>query len=112
MRLVVAFGVLSVAMALSGCASTTNGKVQAFGNGTGSENGNYVQRAAGETRGPAGERCTVFTWDRPVSKDFAVRLTSESCDSRAHPFWMDSRELSRTVIPLSQSNVESGVTDP
>lgn len=109
MRLVVACGFL--AMALSGCAST-DGQVQSFGNGTGSEYGNYVPQADGEMRGPAGERCIVFNWDRPLTRDLAVRLTSASCESKTHPFWMDTRELSRTVIPLSRSNVKGSLTDP
>ena len=58
---------------------------------------------AGEMRGPAGERCVLFHWDRPLSKDLAIRYTSASCESRERPGWMTCREISRAVIPLSES---------
>jgi len=111
MRLVVACCSLSMAAALCGCAST-DGRVQGFHSGSGSANGNYGAQAEGEMRGPAGERCIVFNWDRPLTRDLAVRLKSASCESKTHPFWMDTRELSRTVIPLSESNARDGSNDP
>jgi hypothetical protein len=59
----------------------------------------------GEMRGPAGERCVVFNWDRPLSKDLAIRLCSESCDSKERPGRMVAREISRVVIPIVESNL-------
>jgi hypothetical protein len=100
-------------LALAACSSDseTKGKERAIdlplsvGNGTGSQNGNYTAQVAGETRAPGGERCVVFDWDRPLTKDLAVRLRSASCESTERPGQMVSRELSRTVIPISQSNL-------
>lgn len=106
MKLVVAFCACSAALALSGCSSA--GRVSrplSVGNGAGSEYGNYEAVMDGETRGPAGERCVVFNWDRPLTADLALRLRSASCESRTSPGRMVGVELSRTVIPLSESNV-------
>ncbi|HVJ36085.1 MAG TPA: hypothetical protein VND94_23470 [Terriglobia bacterium] len=105
-------GLISVAAALSGCAAT--GRISpaalppatlppSVGNGTGSQYGNYAAQAAGEMRGPAGERCVVFNWDRPLTQGFVLRLRSASCESAERPGWMIARELSRSVIPMSQS---------
>lgn len=57
-------------------------------------------------RGPAGERCVIVDWDRPLTKDLAVRLRSASCESKERPGWMVAREISRTIIPLSESNLK------
>jgi hypothetical protein len=73
------------------------------GNGLGSQYGNYAARMDGEMRGPSGERCVIFNWDRPLTKDLAIRLRSASCESRERPGWMVSREISRTVMPISES---------
>ena len=105
-----AFCCVSTAFVLSGCA-TTRGNVPApppptIGNGVGSQYGNYGAQMAGEMRGPTGERCVLFNWDRPLSKDLAIRYTSASCESRERPGWMQCREISRTVIPLSESNLK------
>ncbi|HVJ42379.1 MAG TPA: hypothetical protein VM639_12830 [Dongiaceae bacterium] len=108
---VMAIELISIAAAFSGCAA---GKAPpaalppappppSVGNGIGSQYGNYAAQAAGEMHGPAGERCVVFNWDRPLTKDFVLRLTSASCESAERPGWMIARELSRTVIPMSQS---------
>jgi hypothetical protein len=84
------------------------------GNGMGSQNGNYVAQLDGEMRGPDGERCVIFNWDRPLTKDLAIRLRSASCESKERPDKMVCREISRTLIPLSESNVrdEQGGTTP
>lgn len=73
--------------------------------GQGSEHGNYAAAPAGETRGPDGARCFLFDWDRPLTKDFAVRVRSESCESPAHPGWMSAREISRRLVPMAQSHL-------
>ncbi|PWC39528.1 hypothetical protein [Azospirillum sp. TSO35-2] len=106
MRVVVAGCVVSVGIALSGCSATGPAPLN-----VGSLNGNYAAEMEGEMRGPAGERCFVFTWDRPLTAELVVRLRSASCESREHPNWMTSTELSRTVVPVAQSALkESGLT--
>lgn len=119
MRLVVACCALSIAVAAAGCSSTGTdaGKPAepapaaplplSVGNGVGSQYGNYAAEADGETRGPAGERCVVFNWDRPLTPDLALRVRSESCESKERPGWMLCRELSRTVIPIAASNLKA-----
>lgn len=100
---------------LAGCAGTGQSRGDlplAVGNGSGSQYGNYAARLEGETRGPSGERCVVYDWDRPLTRDLAIRLRSASCDSPETPGHMMPRELSRTVIPLSQSTLsQSAPTD-
>lgn len=109
----VACCVAGFVLALSGCTATPRaGLPLNYGNGVGSEHGNYAAERDGETRGPAGERCVVFHWDRPLSRDLAVRLTSASCESREHPNRMTSTEMSRTVIPLSDSNLRDAAAKP
>jgi len=77
----------------------------AVNHGAGSQYGNYPAQMDGEMRGPNGERCVIFNWDRPLTKDLAIRLRSASCESRERPGWMTCMEISRTVIPLSESNL-------
>ena len=105
MRLAVACCSVSMALAMSGCSSTGSAP-QNFGDGVGSQYGNYAAQTDGDMQGPAGERCVVFNWDRPLTKDLAIRLRSASCESKQHPAWMDTRDISRVVIPLSESNVK------
>ncbi|HTT99682.1 MAG TPA: hypothetical protein VMF58_16660 [Rhizomicrobium sp.] len=99
------------ALVLSGCTSTPSQhpSVPALpfnvGNGVGSEFGNYEMRAAGETRDAAGNRCTIFNWDRPLNRDYAIRYTSESCESREHPGWMNATTYTRTIVPIGHSNL-------
>jgi hypothetical protein len=101
-----------MASALSGCASTPAADVpMSVGNGAGSQYGNYAAQMDGEMRDPSGERCVVFNWDRPLTKDLALRLRSASCESEERPGRMVSRELSRTVIPISQSNLKDAQGD-
>jgi hypothetical protein len=106
MRLVVACCLAVVAAAVSGCASTSVDLPPSVGNGLGSQYGNYAAQADGEMLGPAGERCIVYDWDRPLTKDRALRLRSASCESTEHPGMMVARELSRTVIPMSESTLK------
>jgi hypothetical protein len=105
MRLMAALCSLSVTIAMSGCSSTGRAPLS-FGNGLGSEYGNYAAQIDGEMRGPSGERCVIFNWDRPLTKDLIVRLRSASCESKAHPHWMECMEISRTVLPMSESNLK------
>lgn len=109
MRLVVACCSVSIALALAGCASQATAPApslpMSFDNGVGSQYGNYASHRDGETRGPAGERCMIFDWDRPLSKNLAVRARSESCPSKDHPGQAVSTELSRTIIPMSESDL-------
>jgi hypothetical protein len=71
----------------------------------GSQYGNYAAQVEREMLGDRGERCVVFNWDRPLTNELAIRLTSASCESKDHPGLMTSHEISRTVIPLSDSNL-------
>ncbi|WP_146214771.1 hypothetical protein [Azospirillum thermophilum] len=112
MRLVVACCAGAVALALSGCSSVGGPPSDdGVSLATGSRNGNFTAEPAGEMRDASGERCVVFDWDRPLTGDLAVRLRSASCESRQHPGWMAGTELSRTVIPRSQSNLRDGADD-
>ncbi len=111
MKLMTMCSFASLALLLSGCLSTRNSDELPlnFAHGSGSEYGNYAAKMDGEMRGPSGERCVIFNWDRPLTKDLAVRLRSASCDSKERPGWMVSSDISRTVIPLSESNLKNGV---
>lgn len=118
MKLGVACCSLSIAFALFACSSTRNAGTApaanlplSVGNGTGSQYGNYVAQMDGEMNGPAGERCVLFNWDRPLTKDLVVRLRSASCESMERPGWMVGREISRTVIPISESNLKDEQDD-
>jgi hypothetical protein len=107
---------LPMLLILSSCMSGTPmipaiDATPGLGDGVGSQHGNYAAREEGEMRGPSGERCVVFSWDRPLSKDFAIRLRSASCESLDHPGKMVCTELSRTIIPLSESAVRDGPGD-
>ena len=108
MRLVIAC--FSASIALGGCASSppAPGLPMSVGNGVGSQYGNYAAQSDGEMLRPSGERCVVFNWDRPLTKDLVLRLRSASCDSAERPGWMVSREISRTVIPIAESNLRGG----
>lgn len=119
MKLAAAFCFLSIALALAGCSSTGNEASKpaeaahaaalplAVGNGVGSEYGNYSAHEAGEISGPAGERCVLFDWDRPLTQDLALRVRSSSCESKERPGWMVCREISRTVILIAASNLKA-----
>ena len=107
MRLVVACCSVSIALALSGCSSTPTANLpMSVGNGLGSQYGNHAAQMDGEMRGPSGERCVIFNWDRPLTKGLAIRLRSASCESKERPGWMVCTEISRTVIPISESNLK------
>jgi hypothetical protein len=101
MRLAVACCSASITLALSGCSSTNvseppselGGLPLNVGNGIGSQYGNYAMVPDGETLGPSGQRCFIFNWDRPLNKDFAIRYTSASCESKEHPEWVPLREV-------------------
>jgi hypothetical protein len=112
MRRAVACCAVAMASALSGCASTPAADVpMSVDNGAGSQYGNYAAQMGGEMRDPSGERCVVFDWDRPLTKDLALRQRSASCESQERPGGMVSREISRTVIPISQSNLKDAQGD-
>jgi hypothetical protein len=107
MRLMVACCAVSTALALSGCSATpVAGLPPNVGNGLGSQYGNYAAQTDGEMLGPSGERCIIFNWDRPFTKDLAIRFRSASCESRERPGWMVGTELSRLLIPMSESNLK------
>ena len=108
MRLV---GVCCSILALFGCATPPTASLPpslplSVGNGTGSQYGNYGAKLEGEMQGPSGEHCVIYNWDRPLTADLAVRLRSSSCDSLERPGWMVCKELSRTVIPMAESNLK------
>jgi hypothetical protein len=105
-------GFIFATLVLSGCSTSPPIAPKAIdlpptvGNGVGSQYGNYGAHMAGETRGPDGERCVLFNWDRPLTKDLALRMVSASCDSKEHPGWMVPTEISHTVISISESNLK------
>ena len=111
MRPAVACCQIAMALALSGCSS--GGPAPApdlpltIGDGRGSQYGNYAAQMDGEMRGPFGERCVIFNWDRPLTKDLAIRMRSASCESKERPGRMVCTEISRTVIPISESNLKN-----
>jgi hypothetical protein len=101
------------AMAVAGCASTPPAnRAPALplnvDNGIGSQFGNYEMHPAGETQDAKGNRCVIFNWDRPLNRDFAIRYSSESCESKEHPVWMSATTYTRAVIPISQSDLGTG----
>ena len=110
MRLVLVCCSVATALALCDCSSRARAPSAklplSIAHGSGSEYGNYAAQAGGEMRGPAGERCVIFDWDRPLTNDRAVRVRSQSCESKERPGQMVSTEISRTFIPLSQSNLK------
>ncbi len=75
------------------------------GDGHGSQYGNYAAQADGEFKGERGERCVAFNWDRPTGDGLAIRYRSASCKSAEQPGLMVSHDISRTVIPIAESNL-------
>jgi hypothetical protein len=76
------------------------------GGGIGSELGNYGMRLSGEATGPEGQHCVIYNWDRPLNGSYAIRYSSMSCDLPGKE-WKKATSYTRSVIPLSQSNVDS-----
>ena len=117
MKLAVGVCCLLLTAMASGCSSPGSAPANlplSVNNGAGSQYGNYAAQADGEMRGPSGERCVVFNWDRPLTEKLAVRYKSASCESKDRPGVMICREISRTVIPIADSNLndELGGTSP
>ena len=104
---------LLAALAISGCAPTAPAPpVQpsrtlpsGVDGGLGSQHGNYAARTTGAIPGPDGEQCILFQWDRPVSGTHAVRYVSASCPSKERPGRMVARQISRSIVPLSESHL-------
>jgi hypothetical protein len=99
-------------VALSGCSSKPVADPPLnVDNGLGSQYGNYSAQMDGETVGSSGERCVLFNWDRPLTNGLVIRLRSASCESKERPGWMVCSEISRTVIPISASNLKDEQDD-
>ena len=106
---------LSGALALSACSSSPPtpplppkpafDMPLAINNGAGSQYGNYAAQEEREEIGPDGRRCVIYNWDRPLTPELAIRLKSASCESKDMPGLYTSREISRLVIPISESNL-------
>jgi len=97
---------MALTAVLSGCAGTPHATLPlSIDNGKGSQYGNYVAQVGGETQGPSGERCVIFNWDRPLTRDLAVRYTSEACPSKERPGAMICRDVARTIVPIADSNL-------
>lgn len=103
-----------MASALTGCSPSLDPKQSAepppavyVGGGSGSQYGNYAAERDGEMRGPDGEHCVVFNWDRPLGRGLVLRMRSASCMSREFPGRMVARQLSSAVIPVSESNLKN-----
>jgi len=97
-------GMVIMASALSACVSTNIAPSIYVNNGIGSEFGNSALQGSGESTSPSGERCVVFSQDRPLASGFALRVKTESCGSASR---MECKELSRTVIPIAESSLKS-----
>jgi hypothetical protein len=106
---------LSATVALSACSSTKPPPSPpprpafdmplAINNGAGSQYGNYAAQEEREERGPSGERCVIYNWDRPLTSELAIRLKSASCEAKEAPGLYVSHEISRIVIPITESNL-------
>jgi hypothetical protein len=100
--------IIIITASLAGCGTkppATPSPPPAIGNGRGSQYGNYAAQADGEFKGERGERCVAFNWDRPIGDGLAIRIRSASCDSAERPGWMICHDISRTVIPIAESNL-------
>jgi hypothetical protein len=76
------------------------------GGGVGSEYGNYPTEQSGETTGPNGEHCVLFTWDRPLTPALAIRYRSMSCEAKDHPGAMLPIDLGHTIVPIGQTDLK------
>lgn len=99
---------LALAVALSGCAHAPPDSRHfdlplAVNEGIGSEHGNYAAKPDGEMVDANGTRCFLWNWDRPLTKDWAIRLRSASCESLERPGKMIAKEIGREIIPISES---------
>lgn len=108
MKPIVACCAVLVATMSSGCTTTREAPPAVtlplnVGNGLGSQHGTYAAQRDGEMRGPSGERCIIYNWDRPLGSGLVLRLRSASC---ARPGGFLAVEISRTVIPMSESNLK------
>jgi hypothetical protein len=103
--------ICGLSVALYGCAAGPRvpaiTRSMDMDNGVGSQFGNYEMLPAGETHDAAGDRCVLFNWDRPLNKNWAIRYSTQSCESKEHPIWMNTTAYTRSVIPLSQSNLKN-----
>jgi len=75
------------------------------GNGAGSAKGNYAGQEDGEFRNEKGLRCVAYNWDRPLTADLAIRYRSACCRMNAQSEFMVCHEISRTTLPIAQSNL-------
>ncbi len=107
------YTILAAAL-LGGCSTLPHAQPSAIslpelppdvGNGAGSQLGNYGGTFAGDAKGPTGQHCVVFNWDRPLTKDFAIRYSSLSCD-QVDKEWKTTTSYTRTVVPISQSTLD------
>ena len=122
MKLPVVGFATALALALSGCSSTTSPGATPpvvaapslppdIENGIGSQFGNYAGHFGGDAQGPNGQHCIIFNWDRPLNKDFAIRYSSLSCDQAGRE-WKTTTTYTRTVIPISQSSLNQPEDQP
>ena len=112
MRLIIVCG--AIVFVLSACTSrlplAAGGLPPEVDDGIGSQYGNYEMRPAGETKDAGGNRCVIFNWDRPLNRNFVIRYSTESCESKEHPIWMNTTPYVRSVIPIAQSNLKNAQT--
>lgn len=73
--------------------------------GVGSQYGNYAAQEERQERGPDGQLCVIYNWDRPLTEGLAIRMKSASCESKEAPGLYTSHEISRTVIPITESTL-------
>ncbi len=102
----------TLSLALAGCSSLQPSSDTPpaaklpldVGDAIGSQLGNYAMLPGADAKGPDGQHCVVFNWDRPLNKSFAIRYSSLSCDQPDKP-WKTTTPYTITVIPISQSNL-------
>jgi hypothetical protein len=107
------FAVVALASSLVACSDAERSKPLplAVDGGRGSEFGNYAAVDAGMVT-IDGQRCYAWNWDRPISPDLVVRYRSASCPSPQLPGRYVARDLGRSIIPLSESNLRSEPAAP
>jgi len=57
-----------------------------------------------------GERCVIFNWDRRSPMAWPSRALG-SCESRERPGRMVCTEISRTVMPVAETNLRAEQDD-
>ena len=76
--------------------------------GVGSQFGTYAAEQ-GDEMVIDGQPCRLFNWDRPLSAELMLRVTSASCPSRQRPVGMVCTDVGRKLLPLAATADGSGI---